>query len=232
MTTRRPNSVQRPSRRTHPPPAARSRRCPRRRRHLVAGDPRGMWRQRRRQRLGRLHAGTRAAPAGGGGGGSALFFENWPAYIDPTEDGATGTVDRFSEATGIDMRYTEAYNDNNEYFAKIQPIARPTASTIDPDIIAPTGWMAGRLITLGWLDKLPLDQIPNAANLRADLQNAAWDPTGEYSLPWQTGLRRHRLQHRRHRPRARRASTTCSTPSSPARSARSPRCATRSACWP
>ena len=30
--------------------------------------------------------------------------------------------------------------------------------------------------------------MPNAANLRADLQNPAWDPTGEYSLPWQTGF--------------------------------------------
>jgi len=124
---------------------------------------------------------------GGGGGGESLFFENWPAYIDPTEDGATGTVDRFMEATGIDMRYTEAYNDNNEYFAKIQPVLG-RGETIDPDIIAPTGWMAGRLINLGWVDKLPLDQVPNAANLRADLQGAAWDPDGEYSLPWQTGF--------------------------------------------
>jgi spermidine/putrescine transport system substrate-binding protein len=131
--------------------------------------------------------GTTAGGGGGGGGGGELFFENWPAYIDPTEDGLTGTVDRFMEATGIDMRYTEAYNDNNEYFAKIQPILG-RGETIDPDIIAPTGWMAGRLLTLGWLDKLPLDQVPNAANLRADLQNAAWDPTGEYSLPWQTGF--------------------------------------------
>jgi spermidine/putrescine transport system substrate-binding protein len=125
--------------------------------------------------------------SGGGGGGSALFFENWPAYIDPTEDGATGTVDRFIEATGIDMRYSEAYNDNNEYFAKIQPLLG-RGEPIEPDIIAPTGWMAGRLITLEWLEKLPIDKVPNAANLRADLQGAAWDPTGEYSLPWQTGF--------------------------------------------
>jgi spermidine/putrescine transport system substrate-binding protein len=118
----------------------------------------------------------------GGGGGNSLYFENWPAYIDPTEDGLTGTVDRFVAATGIDMQYTEAYNDNNEYFAKIQPVLG------NADIIAPTSWLAGRLISLGWVDKLPLDQIPNAANLRADLVNPTWDPTGEYSLPWQTGF--------------------------------------------
>lgn len=135
-------------------------------------------------------SGTSPATSGStasGGGGSGLFFENWPAYIDPTEDGLTGTVDRFTEATGIDMRYTEAYNDNNEYFAKIQPLLG-RGEPIDPDIIAPTSWLANRLITLEWLEKLPLDQVPNAANLRADLQNPSWDPTGEYTLPWQTGF--------------------------------------------
>jgi spermidine/putrescine transport system substrate-binding protein len=132
--------------------------------------------------------GTTPATTGGtSGGGGSLFFENWPSYIDPTEDGLTGTVDRFKEATGIDMRYTEAFNDNNEYFAKIQPLLG-RGEPIDPDIIAPTSWLVNRLIRLEWLDKLPLDQVPNAANLRADLQNPSWDPTGEYSLPWQTGF--------------------------------------------
>jgi spermidine/putrescine transport system substrate-binding protein len=119
--------------------------------------------------------------------GGELYVENWTAYIDPTEDGLVGTVDRFIEATGVDLTYTEAYNDNNEYFALIQPILG-RGDTIEPDIIVPTSWMAGRLISLGWVDELPLDQVPNAANLRDDLVNPAWDPDGKYSLPWQTGI--------------------------------------------
>ena len=130
---------------------------------------------------------TSGAPPVSGGGGNSLFFENWPAYIDPTKKNHKGTVDRFIEATGIQMKYTEAINDNNEYFATIQPVLG-RGDTIDPDIIALTGWMAGRLIGLGWVDPLPLDQVPNAANLRPDLQKPVWDPTGEYSLPWQTGI--------------------------------------------
>jgi spermidine/putrescine transport system substrate-binding protein len=130
---------------------------------------------------------TSGSGAPAGGGGNSLYFENWPEYIDPSEDGLVGTVDRFIEASGVDMTYAETYNDNVEYFAKIQPLLG-TGKTIDPDIIAPTSWLVGRLITLGWLDTLPLDQVPNAANLRADLQNPSWDPTGEYSLPWQTGF--------------------------------------------
>lgn len=127
-----------------------------------------------------------SSSGGGGGGSSSLFVENWPLYIDPTDGSTKGTVDRFQEATGISLKYTEAYNDNLEYFAKIQPLLG-TGKTIDPDIIVPTQWMAGRLRMLGWLDKLPLAQVPNAANLDDAFKNPPSDPTGEYSLPWQAG---------------------------------------------
>ena len=143
---------------------------------------------------GVVQAGGRARPSVGRSPafrprsvGGELYVENWTAYIDPTEDGHVGTVDRFIEATGVDLTYTEAYNDNNEYFALIQPILG-RGETIEPDIIVPTSWMAGRLIGLGWVDELPLDQVPNAANLRDDLVKPTWDPTGTYSLPWQTGI--------------------------------------------
>jgi len=120
-------------------------------------------------------------------GGNSLFFEDWPGYIDPTERESLGTVDRFKKASGIDMRYTEAFNDNAEYFAKIQPILG-AGGRIDPDIFPPTFWLAERLIRLGWVDKLPLEQVPNLANLQDGFKNATWDPTGEYTLPWQAGM--------------------------------------------
>lgn len=119
--------------------------------------------------------------------GGALLFDNWPLYVDPTEGDLIGTVDRFTEATGIAMKYTEAYNDNDEYFAKIQPLLG-NGDTIEPDLIAPTFWMAGRLISLGWVEKMPFDKIPNAANLADNYVKPPWDPTGEYSIPWQAGM--------------------------------------------
>ena len=115
-----------------------------------------------------------------GAGAKTLFFENWPAYIDEE------TVANFEKATGIKMTYSEAYNDNNEYFAKVQtPLAN--GKTIDADILAPTFWMASRDISLGWAQKLDKSQIPNAANLRSDLVGPSFDPNNEYSMPWQTG---------------------------------------------
>ena len=126
----------------------------------------------------------------GGGGGDQIWFENWPEYIDAPDDdlyGAGGTLATFQDETGRTIRYTQAFNDNNEYFAKIQPLLS-NGDPIGPNIIAPTNWMAGRLIQLGWVEKLPLDDIPNSSNLAEQFRNPPTDPTGEYSLPWQAGI--------------------------------------------
>lgn len=127
--------------------------------------------------------GTDNSPAAStpSGGKNELFFENWPLYIDDA------TVAEFQKATGITVKYTEAYNDNNEYFAKVQPLLAK-GEKVAPDIVAPTFWMASRWVQLGWAQKLPLDKIPNAANVRDDLRNASWNKNNEYSLPWQTGI--------------------------------------------
>jgi spermidine/putrescine transport system substrate-binding protein len=150
----------------------------------------------RRRLLGRMAAVSGAVAVGpsllaacgggddntaGGGGGNSLTFSNWPAYIDEE------TVDLFREETGINLTYTEDFNDNTEYFAKIQPdlsAGRPIAA----DIIAPTYWLVPRLIQLGYLEEIPFDDIPNSANLVNDLRNPSWDPDGRYSLPWTSGM--------------------------------------------
>lgn len=127
------------------------------------------------------------AGGGGGGGGERFVFDNWPDYVDPTEDGAVGTVDRFIAATGVAMTYNDVINSNNEYFAQVQPVLG-RGERIPADLMAPTGWMAGRMIGLQWCDPLPLDAIPNAVNLEDAFRNPAWDPTGQFSLPWQAGF--------------------------------------------
>jgi spermidine/putrescine transport system substrate-binding protein len=117
----------------------------------------------------------------GGAASADLWFANWPAYIDEE------TVALFTEESGIDFRYTEDFNDNNEYFAKVQADLAEGRS-IGPDIIAPTYWLAARLINLGWVREIPFDDIPNVSNLLPELQNPGWDPDGKFSLPWQSGM--------------------------------------------
>ncbi len=125
--------------------------------------------------------GGGSGSSSGGGGAKELYFENWPGYIDDE------TVKLFEAATGIKMKYTEAYNDNNEYFAKVQPMLAK-GQKIAPDIVAPTFWMADRWIQLGWAQKLDKAAIPNSKNLRDDLLAPSWDSKNEYQLPWQTGI--------------------------------------------
>lgn len=126
-------------------------------------------------------SGSSTTTGGGGGGSKALWFDNWPLYIDEETEAL------FAAASGLDFRYTEDFNDNSTWFSENQQLLADK-KPIGPDIVAPTYWMAARLIGLEWVQKLPLGDVPNAANLVPELQNPAWDPTGEYSLPWQSGM--------------------------------------------
>ena len=120
---------------------------------------------------------TMARSPGGAPAGSTVKVSTWPAYVDKA------MLPAFEAKAGVRLDYIEDYNDNNEYFAKVQP-QLSSDQTIDRDIVVPTYWMGARWISLGWAQKLVLGDISNAANLRADLVKPAWDPTGEYTLPW------------------------------------------------
>ncbi len=127
--------------------------------------------------------------AGGvGTGDTTVRVLNWQAYIDPTEDGATGTLDRFKAATGIDITYSENFNDNNEVYNRELAPVLSQGQAVAYDIICPTNWMAARLKGLGWLDPLPVDRIPNRVNLEERFLVAAWDYGASYNLPWQAGI--------------------------------------------
>jgi spermidine/putrescine transport system substrate-binding protein len=122
---------------------------------------------------------------GGNGGVNGLSgplnFSNWPFYIDEETNG------QFQDEFGVSVNYTEDINDNNEYFAIIQPDLS-AGNDIGRDIIVLTDWMAGRLIRLGWVEELDKTNIPNWENLREGLRDVAFDPGRQYSLPWQSGF--------------------------------------------
>ena len=116
-----------------------------------------------------------------------LVMSTFPLYIDTDAPGAPGSVSRFRRETGINLRYLEDVNDVRQFFARIRPqlaAGRP----IRQDLMVLTSWMAQRLITLGWLDPLPMEQVPNLRNLTPSLRGMPWDPQGRFSLPWQSGI--------------------------------------------
>ncbi|WP_055493438.1 spermidine/putrescine ABC transporter substrate-binding protein [Streptomyces sp. TP-A0356] len=113
-------------------------------------------------------------------------FSNWPQYIDADKSGKRHpTLDEFARQTGIQVKYTEDINDNNEFFGKVKPQLAAGQDT-GRDIIVLTDWLAARVIRLGWAQKLDPANLPHAfANLSDQFRAPDWDPGRAYSYPWQ-----------------------------------------------
>ena len=126
---------------------------------------------------------------GGGEPSGVLNFTNWPLYIDQDDDGNSPTIQQFEEATGIDVTYSEAIEDNTSFFGTIQP---QLEAGQDPghDIIVVTDWMIGNMIELGYLEPIDVERdVPNfVANAADKYQDRTYDPGNRYSVPWQSGI--------------------------------------------
>jgi spermidine/putrescine transport system substrate-binding protein len=139
-------------------------------------------------------AGGIGAQTGGGGGTTSvnqqladtLVFANWPAYIDK-KGSRRPSLEQFTQQTGVNVKYIQEVNDNEEWFGKYQA-QLSQGQDIGRDLTVLTDWMAARMIRLGYVLKKDKSAIPNESNLVAALQHPAWDPNRDYSLPWQSGF--------------------------------------------
>ncbi|MET9399516.1 spermidine/putrescine ABC transporter substrate-binding protein [Kitasatospora sp. NPDC002965] len=117
-----------------------------------------------------------------------LVFSNWTQYIDADDDGRRPTLDAFTERTGIAVTYTEDINDNDEFFGKMGPVL---IQGTDPgrDLMVVSDWMAGRYVSLGWVQTLDRVNLPHVtAHLDPQLAAPAFDPGRRRSVPWQSGI--------------------------------------------
>jgi spermidine/putrescine transport system substrate-binding protein len=132
-------------------------------------------------------AGLLAACGGSDSADSAnsVRWGNWPLYLDYDEDTKKyPTLDKFSEATGIAASYFEDYNDNDEFYGKVQAQLK-LGEDIGYDVVTPTDWMAARWIRLGYTQKFDAANIPNKSNILASLSAPSFDPNREQTLTWQ-----------------------------------------------
>jgi spermidine/putrescine transport system substrate-binding protein len=117
-----------------------------------------------------------------------LTISNWPLYIDIDEETKKRpTLDQFTEETGVQVRYIEDVNDNDEWFGKNRA-ALSQGKAIDRDITVLTDWMAGRMVRLRYVQELDKSAMPNASNLAESLASPSFDPSRDFSMPWQSGL--------------------------------------------
>ena len=133
-------------------------------------------------------ASALAACGSGGGSGSAknsVRWGNWPLYLDVDDSGKKyPTLEAFTKETGIDVKYFEDYNDNDEFFGKVQAQLK-LGKDIGYDLVCPTDWMASRWIRLGYTQKFDAANVPNKSNILDTLASPSFDPKRESSLTWQ-----------------------------------------------
>ena len=116
-----------------------------------------------------------------------VIWSNWPLYIDvDDENGSNPSLAAFTAQTGIKVEYSDDINDNNEFYAKVRAQLEQ-GQPIERDIVTLTDWMAALWISNGYVQKFDRALVPNAKNLIPRLASVPFDPTREYSLPWQSG---------------------------------------------
>jgi len=115
-------------------------------------------------------------------------WSNWPDYMDvDTVTKTHPTIDAFTKKTGVKVNYTEDYNDNDEFYAKVRPVLAAGSDT-GRDLWVSTDWMVARLIRLDYVQKFDLANLSNHGNVEDALLNVPFDKGRLYSLPWQTGF--------------------------------------------
>lgn len=113
----------------------------------------------------------------GGCGGTEpteyLTVFNYAEYIDPD------MIDRFTEETGIGIKYEEALTPEELY-------AKYSSGAISYDLICTSDYMIQRLIQEGEAQKVNFSSMEYAGNIgdRFWKYSKAYDPNNEYALPY------------------------------------------------
>ncbi|HVM08725.1 MAG TPA: spermidine/putrescine ABC transporter substrate-binding protein [Acidimicrobiales bacterium] len=119
---------------------------------------------------------------GATGGDRRLRILNWPDYIDDE------SVARFEQQAGAPVDYVEEYNGNEEAFDELFRPRLGEGRSTGYDVIVPTYWAVDRMLAEGWLEPLPLERIPNHANVDPAFLGMPWDRGARFHMPWQVGI--------------------------------------------
>ena len=110
-----------------------------------------------------------------------VYVCNWGEYISNGLDDSMDVNREFTKRTGIKVVY-DNFTTNEDLYAKLK------AGGTQYDVIIPSDYMVERLIAEGLVQKLNFDNIPNYVNISDEYKNLAFDPTNEYSVPYNVGM--------------------------------------------
>ncbi|WP_328469687.1 spermidine/putrescine ABC transporter substrate-binding protein [Actinoplanes sp. NBC_00393] len=114
-----------------------------------------------------------------------LDFAGWPLYMDPKKP----ELKKFTEKTGIAVKYDEVIQEMGPWFAKVQP-QLSAGQSIGYDLMVITnGMQFGQFRDAGFLAPLDHSKLPNyAANAAKSYAQSAYDPGNVFSIPWASGI--------------------------------------------
>jgi spermidine/putrescine-binding protein len=100
-----------------------------------------------------------------------LFVYNWSDYISPKN------IEAFKAEFGIENYVYDIFANNEELIAKLQ------GGASGYDLACPTAEYVPGMVEEGFLAKLDMSRIPNAANINPTFKGLWWDPNDEYQVP-------------------------------------------------
>jgi spermidine/putrescine transport system substrate-binding protein len=117
-------------------------------------------------------------------------WAQWPLYIDVGKSkGDHPSIDQFTAATGIKVNYSEVIQDDDTFFAKVQPsLSAGQYSGYDIAVIT-NGIDFDRFLELDLFVPLDHAYLKNFEKYAGPTyKTAAYDPGNVYSVPWQSGI--------------------------------------------
>lgn len=103
-----------------------------------------------------------------------LYVYNWGDYID--ED----VIDRFEKEYDVRVVY-DTFSTNEDMYVKV------TSGGSKYDVLFPSDYMIKRMIDEDLLEKIDLDNVPNAKYIDPRFKDLDHDPNNEYSVPYMWG---------------------------------------------
>ncbi|MBE6899249.1 MAG: ABC transporter substrate-binding protein [Ruminococcaceae bacterium] len=115
------------------------------------------------------------------GQGIEIDVCNWGEYVANDSVNFLDVNEDFEKLTGIKVNYT-LFASNEELYTKLK------SGGASYDIIVPSDYMIGKMISEGMIQKLDFDNIPNYKYIDEKYKNTNFDPNNEYSVPMYWGV--------------------------------------------
>jgi spermidine/putrescine transport system substrate-binding protein len=120
----------------------------------------------------------------------SVNWAQWPLYIDVgAKKSDHPSIDQFTKATSIKVKYYEVIQGDDSFFAKVQPSLSAGQYTGYDIATITNGIYFDKFRQLGYF--IPLDQarLKNFKQYAADAyKHSSYDPGNVYSVPWQSGI--------------------------------------------